>query len=199
MSETTLKGISVTSTVSNDRQCENGSCSAVRRTHRKKTDFCNFCKEKKKGKRKKLHERKIMLTFFPLFFKPHAFSFLFLIPRLFGYICTKCVRSQGNGDNDGSEGVSVSGRVRFLFIVERAWSHLGPFSHFGHRGCQRLYQEENAVKWERKSCAATRFTTLRWPEHAHTAVLNCTDNRLLHILSFPSATARLPTHSAASG
>lgn len=50
MCETTLKGISVTSTVSDDRQCENRSYSAVRRTHRK--DQTSIASVRKKGKKK---------------------------------------------------------------------------------------------------------------------------------------------------
>lgn len=128
-----------------------------------------------------MHERKIMLTFF-LSFLNHM---PFWIPRLFGYICTKRVCSWGNGDNDGSKGVSISGLNCSFFIMEQVRANLGPFSAFpwpgigtkGATGCNR--KERNVVGAQRS--AATLFTTQCQPEHALTAVLNLTDNRLLHI------------------
>lgn len=125
-----------------------------------------------------------MLTFFLSFLKTHT---LFWIPCRFGYICTKCVRAYRVMEimMAAREFASVDEYVSSLSRSEFGVT-LGLFAHFpwprvGTKGAGGCNKKRTQCKWERESCAATRFAAQCWPEPAHAAVLNCTDNRLLHI------------------
>lgn len=66
-----------------------------------------------------------------------------------------CVLAGGNGDNDGTEGVSFSGWINMLFLFVRVWSKfevtLGPSLGFFFHGPELAWRVPEAVTKKKKS------------------------------------------------
>lgn len=148
MFEATLKGTSDMLFVVRKRGNANHP-TTVSRTYKKINKSC-----KVKWKKRTLHERKIMLTFFSRL-KPHAFF------EYHAYFETSVISVCAYGGNGVTGGLSCLSWTNF-------GSTLGLFAQVWFK---RVPQAKNG--------ALLQPFTLWSPKHAHAAVLDCADNALL--------------------